>query len=248
MPTSQPSRPRSSLQRRLRRAVSERQTLKVAAIFFALVLWMVVSAEEPAEELVPVRVALVPLDSSIQLRTPMPQVRALVVGRGRELLKLYATPPTVRRAIGADVPETMLLELRPQDVDIPPKVDARVRDVQPRAIPLQFDIRTQRVVPVRSTLRVTPGEGVRLLGPPRFEPESVHITGSRRAVAAIGAMPTVATELVVRDASPHTVPLDTANLNVRVVPATVGVRVPVAPAIIDTLSDTARRASRDLEP
>ena len=239
------------MQRRLRAAATERLPLKLAALFFALVLWMVVSAEEQGEEVVPVRLALPLSDSTVKLRSALPQVRALVVGRGRELVKLYATPPTVRpqmRQVGADA-ETAVLELRPVDVEIPPNVDARVRDVQPRVVPLQFEIRAQRLVPVRSALRLT-GSGVRLAGPPRFEPESVRISGPHRAVSAIESVPTAVIDLVVRDGAPQTVPLDTGRLTVRVAPAVVSVRVPVEPAVAsaDTLTDLMGQAAPDTAP
>jgi len=250
VPTPQPSRPRSTVRRRVVAATTERLPLKLAALFFALVLWLVVSAEEAAEELVPVRVVLVPLDSSVQLASPLPQVRALIVGSGRELLKLYATPPTMRRVVGRNPPDTLTLELRPQDIDLPPGVEARVRDVQPRAIPLQFETIVQRMVPVRSALRVSADENIRVLGAPRFEPDSVRVTGPRRLVASVGSVPTAPLELVIRDGAPQTVPLDTARLGVRVTPVSVAVRVPVTRADTSraSLTDTSSRAARGPSP
>ena len=126
------------LQRRLRAALTERLGYKGAALFFAIVLWFVVSAEEPSEELVPVRLE-VEYDSVRVLATPRPAIRALVAGRARDLIKLYDTPPVIRRSITDDTPDSVAVELTPADVFIPPDVDAVVRDVQPRSFVLVFD-------------------------------------------------------------------------------------------------------------
>ncbi|MGH7719107.1 MAG: hypothetical protein ACREON_09725 [Gemmatimonadaceae bacterium] len=178
----QPQRPRG-VPVRVWSAITNRLPLKLAAIFFSLVLWLVVSAEEPTEEVVPVRVLLA-LDSQVTMRGPTPQARALVVGRGRELLKLYASPPVVRRAIGADVSETLTMELRPADVDIPPGVDARVRDVQPRTLVLRFDVTERRAVPVR----VSPERGRVRVPVAREEPviDTVHFEGAVADTSAAG--------------------------------------------------------------
>lgn len=121
----------------LRSVFLERLALKAAALFFALVLWMVVSVEEPTDEVIPIRFAPV-VDSGVVIVGPLPTVRALVLGRGRELLKLYnASPVIVRRIRGADS-EKVTLELGPADVDLPAGVNAVVRDVRPRNVTLQL--------------------------------------------------------------------------------------------------------------
>jgi len=75
-------------------ALLERLPLKAAALFFALVLWMVVSVEEPTDEVIPIRFAPV-VDSGVVIVGPLPTVRALILGRGRELLKLYNASPVI---------------------------------------------------------------------------------------------------------------------------------------------------------
>ena len=222
-------RKRSTIQQRAVAAATERLPLKGAALFFAVVLWLVVSTEEPTEDTVAVELRLVSTDTSVVIRRPLPPVRALVVGRGRELLKLYASPPVIRRVITAESPEALSLRLTTEMVEIPTGIDARVRDVQPRAITVQVDVAESRMVPVRSTLTVAVDSGLRIAGPPVFAPESVRVSGSRSTVRVIGAIPTARLTLQVHDTTPHVVPLDTAGLRVRVSPAQVRVRIPVAP-------------------
>jgi hypothetical protein len=226
MPGPELSRTRTTLRRHLVAAMTERLPYKAAALFLALVLWLVVSAEEQTEDLVPVRLALM-LDSGLTLDGPRPTVRALVVGRGRELLKLYASPPVVRRALPADSPDSVLFELRPVDIDLPSEVDARVRDVQPRTISLHFAPTAERRVPVASALTLTPASGVRIVGPPRFAPDSVTVVGPRRQVTGLTAVHTARERIVVADTLPFTVALDTARVPGQVRPARVRVEVPV---------------------
>src|SRR5688572_16837637 len=133
--SDRPSRPASprvvSWRRRIRTALTERLALKGTAIFLALALWVVTSTREETEELVPVRFAP-ELDRALVLRGRPPEVRALVRGLGREVLKLRQDPPVIRRTIAGDLPDTVTLELRAGDVDLPPGIDARVLGVPPR--------------------------------------------------------------------------------------------------------------------
>jgi hypothetical protein len=242
MPTT-PPRSRT-LGQRLRAAATHRFPAKAAALFFALVLWFIVGAEEPTEEWVDARLVLV-MDSTVQLRDSVPRVQALVVGRGRELLKLYAARPVIRRVVSADTPDDVSVELRPGDVDLPSNLEARVRDVRPRLITLRLQVEARRRVPVRSALDLSAERGVRITGGPRFEPESVEVRGPRGDVRAVVSVPTLRAGVVVSDSTPHVVALDTSRLRVRVVPSRVRVRVPMER---DTTADTAHATSTGALP
>ena len=81
------SAPAATAKRWLKGAFTERLGYKGAALFFAVVLWVVVSAEEPSEELVPVQLEAT-YDSARILTGKRPVIRALVAGRARDLIKL----------------------------------------------------------------------------------------------------------------------------------------------------------------
>ena len=212
--------------RRLASAFTEHLPLKLVAIFFSFVVWLVVSGERPTEMVVPVRVEI-GVDTSVTLRGPTPEVRALVVGRGRDLMKLWDTPPTIAQRLGSDVPDSLAIMLEVNNVELPPGVAGIVRDVQPRSLRLRFDVQTKRFVPVRSALRVRADSGFRITGPVQVEPIRVQLIGERRTVRSIDSVATAGIDLVVRDTTPMTVSLDTVGLGVRVNPAFVRVRVPV---------------------
>jgi len=141
---------RPTLKRKLRDAFTEHLLLKFAALFFALVLWLVVSAEEPTEEVMGVRFEPA-LDSGVVISGEMPNVRALVLGRGREILKLYNAAPVIHRRVRSGLRDSIRIELGPADVDLPAGVSAAVRDVRPRIITL----RLRRVAPLLPSATAT---------------------------------------------------------------------------------------------
>ncbi|MEP6690430.1 MAG: YbbR-like domain-containing protein [Gemmatimonadaceae bacterium] len=219
-PSSAQPRVRTPVQRRLLSAFTERLHLKAAAILFALLLWFVVSAEELSEQVLPVTLALT-LDSSIELRAPPPPVNALIEGRGRDLLKLWQNHPTLRRKVGLDTPDSMTFELRAGDIELG-GVNAHVREIEPKTITIRFDVNAQRMVPVRSALRVATDSG--RTGTLVFEPESVLVRGRRGIVRSLGAVSTAPVTIDGRDTM-QLVPLDTAGLAVTVRPSRVRVHV-----------------------
>lgn len=124
---------RPPLHRRLAAAATERLALKAAALFFACVLWLVVSAEEPTEQVV--QVLVYPrLDSTLALVGRRPTVRALVVGRARELIKLAGESPVVRPVLEVARGDSVVLTIRPEDVELPADAQLLVREVRPRTV------------------------------------------------------------------------------------------------------------------
>lgn len=136
MPGGRPSGSAAAIRQRVRGSMTHRLGYKVTALFFSVLVWFVVREQETTEELVRVRFAP-RVDSGLALETE-PVIRALVVGRGRDLLELYNRPPVLRRTFAADTPDTVRLALGPGDVDLPAGVQATVRDVQPRLLTLVF--------------------------------------------------------------------------------------------------------------
>jgi len=131
--------PLAGWRRRLRDITTERLGLKAIALVFALLLWIVVSARQPTEGYMGVRVAPM-LDSSLTLVGPAPEVQVLVSGRTADLVKLYATPLVLRRTISGDVPDTLMLDVSAADVHVPAELSEAVHvlDVQPRVVMLRF--------------------------------------------------------------------------------------------------------------
>lgn len=228
-PPETPLRTRArSLEQRLASVAMARLPLKLAALFFALVLWLAVSAEEPTEEWVDVRVALIH-DSNLTVLDSTPLVQALVVGRGRDLLKLYTTLPVLRRVVASDSAGRLTVALRPTDVDLPSNVDARVRDVRPVSVALRVAVTETRRVAVRPAVDLEPDSGYRVLGAPAVDPDSVIVRGARDSVRKLAAVYTERRTVPVRDTiTDVVVPIDTAGLRMRVTPPEVRVHIVAA--------------------
>ena len=224
-----PLRTTGSLQRRVGSAFTQRLGLKGMAVLVAVVLWFVVNAKEPQISLVSVRFAP-QLDSSLVLRDAVPELQAIVAGSPTELIKLKSNPPAIRRPIGADAPDTVVVDLRPDDVKLPDGVDAVVRDVEPKSITLRFETTSNRKVPIVSALAVTV---VGQTGPvaTRFDPESVQVSGPRLRVAQIKAVQTIRAVITFPDSLPHLVDVDTTGFGtLRVKPSQVKVLLVPPPA------------------
>lgn len=208
----------SSWHRRITSAFTERLALKASAVLLAVLLWFVVAAREPREEVASVRFAP-QLDSAFVLRDPSPPIRALVIGRPNEILKLANTPLVIRRRIAHDAPDTLVLDLRTSDVEVPEGVEVIVREVQPASLTLRFESTSSRTVAVRSAIVVRAPPGLPPV-PVRLDPESVTVLGPRRIVARLQSISTVVADIAI-DTLPHLVDLDTAGLGVVVRPAQV---------------------------
>ena len=225
MPAPPSSRP--TWRRQLRDVATERLGLKATALLLALLLWLVVSARRPTEGLVSVRVSP-ELDSSLVLLDGTSTVHALVAGRAADLVKLAADPPTVRRNVGGDAPDTLVLDLTAGDVHLPPELADRVHvlDVQPRSITLRFESRVSRRVPIVNDGRVVvradgtaPARGVVV-----FDPQAVRVTGPRRLVRGLREIHPHSLTIAMNDTMPHVADLDTAGTGVQVQPAQVKVK------------------------
>ena len=198
-------------------AFSENLALKASSLLLAMALWFVVGAREPTEDLASVRF-LPQLDSALVLRDPTPPIRALVVGRPSEILKLSNTPLVIRRPIPGDAPDTLEIPLRASDIEIPEGVEVIVREVQPRTLALRFETTASRRVAVRSALLLPP----QIVGRARvvLDPDSVTVMGPRRVVRSFVSVAT-ARDTVDIDSIPRVVDLDTAGLGVVVRPVQV---------------------------
>jgi len=223
----QPSVP--TWRRRLGEIFTQQLALKGTAILLAIVLWFIVTAKEPNQDLVEVQFTPV-LDSSLVLKDPPPPIHALVVGTPQELLKLFAHPLVIKRQISANSPDTVVVDLSTSDVELPPGVDAIVRGIEPRSVTLRFESTSSRIVPVHSAVQVVtdtlhPSPPVTV----RLEPERVEVSGPRQRVLGLPYVMTARVAIPASDSLPHLVDIDTTRLGLRVKPSQVKVHlVPAA--------------------
>ena len=229
MPTAAPGRSQPSPQRPAIAAFTKDLPLKAMAVLLAVVLWFVVNAKEPQSEVVPVRFTPV-LDSSLVLREEPPTLHALVAGPPKELIKLASNPPVVRRQITADSPDTVVVDLRPDDVTLPDGVDAVVRRVEPRSVTLRFETTWSRKVPVVSEVQIDSSQFAGPIGAV-LDPDTVMVSGPRHLIMRIPSVRTVKTTIAFPDSLPHLVDLDTTGFGpaIRVRPTQIKVQFRALP-------------------
>jgi hypothetical protein len=97
-----------------------------------------VRGEESTEIIIGARF-IATVDSTLMLTGPVPDsVQVVVTGRRREVLKLRANPPVLRRRFDEDTPRRMRVNLLPTDVEFPVGVEATARSVRPASVTLSF--------------------------------------------------------------------------------------------------------------
>jgi hypothetical protein len=122
---------------RVRAAFTDRLALKATALVLALLLWLMVTLQAPAEQWVEVRLDL-SVDSGFALLDDPPHVRALVAGRGRDLLEVATAHPVAHFEAGDTGNGLAVIAIAASDVELPAGVDARVREVRPRVLRLRL--------------------------------------------------------------------------------------------------------------
>jgi hypothetical protein len=215
---------RKALTKTFAARAAENLWLKGVSFGLAILLWYVITQKEPTASLVPVHLNL-RLDSSLALRGPLPEIYASVQASPTELSRLEGRSASITRSINADTPDTLILSLSRNDVVLPENLgNARITDIRPKSVRLEFVQTLTKRVPVRSGIRVVGPDSI-LQPIVRIEPERVEIIGPRATVTKIAFIRTDTTTIFANDSLPHQVALDTAGLGIMVNPAQVRVRL-----------------------
>lgn len=194
--------------------------LKIAAVILSAILWVVVAAEETRSELVTVRLE-VQLPPTLALTAPPPELRALVTGAGRELIKLAQRPLVLRVVMPpAAVPPRHRFVIAPALVETPRDANVVVQDVEPRELEIGVDRFVRRSVPIALRGTIEAESGFALAGPLVLTPRVAEVSGARALVFGLDSIRTEPLDVRgVTDAFERIVPLDTALTLMRVHPA-----------------------------
>ncbi len=167
--------------------------LKLAALTLSILVWALVSAEATTSQLVAVRLDL-DVPPALALASPVPQVRALVTGPGRELVKLYNDPLSLRASVPAGVGSRWRLGITPADIEVPNAAAVSIQDVEPRELEIDVDRLIHRTVPVALRGTVAARNGF-MLDSLTLSPSSIEVSGARIRVAGMDSAPTEAVDL-----------------------------------------------------
>src|SRR5256885_3589844 len=134
--------------------------LKLAAVFFAVMVYAGVPAQQRLTEPLARRLSIAPPPGRA-LRQAPPSIAVTVQGKGSEILKLRNIPRTISKT----VPDTLTgsvwrLHLSPGDVTLPKGAEGvQVSDISPRDVDIVVDSAARRDVRIlpRVTLEKDPG-------------------------------------------------------------------------------------------
>lgn len=198
------------------RRLTNQWRLKLIALGLAVLLWVVISAEQVTTQWIPVRVDAVVRDPAYVLSGgPDPAtVRVRFRGSGRELWELALERPTLVLSVG-NVGNARTFALDPGMVRVPEALrGVEATDVRPGVVRLPLERQVTRSVPVRPRIGARSAERFVLGGRPTVSPATVELTGPEGAISQVDEVPTRAFEIVRDDSTfSQLVGVDTTGLH-----------------------------------
>src|SRR5256886_17227240 len=211
--------------------------IKLAAMFFAIMLYVAVAAQQPLSQTFAMRLAVV-IPPGRTVRQQPAGVTVVITGTGSEILKLRSFPRVIRKVI----PDTFSaaawrVQLQPTDVELPKGSDVQVADIRPRDVEVVLDSVVHKDVRIVARVRVEAESGYVMRGL-SITPSMARVIGPEKSLALIDSGTTL--PIVISTLNGpffRTVPLDTAPLGiVRIAPTEVRMAGQVTPILQRPLS------------
>lgn len=196
--------------------VGDNWKLKLLAFLLAVLLWIVVSAEQVQVKWIQADVSLQVDEDAYQVVSgPIPRVvEVRVSGRWRELLELAWDQPRLVVPLEGIDPGRQSVPIGPSMVRIPTDLAVRAVDVRPRTIQVNAASVASRDVPVSVRIGRRPERGFALVDSVSVHPTAVRVTGPTRRLRALGAVPTREVDLSDADSTfSREVEVDTSALD-----------------------------------
>lgn len=174
----------------LRGLLFENLGLKLAALLLALIVYLNVYTDRPADMIVSFPLELEGLADSLAIAGPVPAVlQAELRGSGKQLLRLRVTEPPVKISLVGVQPGRFTRALKVEDLPIIPGEGIEVeRLVGPSGLQLQIDRRLVRVLPVAARVNGFPAQGYIWTGEVITLPPTLEVAGPARALAALDSV------------------------------------------------------------
>ncbi len=197
------------------RTLTQDWKLKLLAFALAVLLWVVVSAEQVTSNWIPVPLQVRVDDPEYRLiPSSLPaEVEVRFSGPGRELWDLVVRrPPLVLSMTGVDS-TAQTVRLDPIMVQLPSQFAVRPLEVRPGAVTLDFHRVESRLTPVRVRISDGPGAGWTLLDSLVVLPSRIRVSGLQQDLAGVESLATEPIRLSPGDSAfSRLVPLDTAGM------------------------------------
>lgn len=198
----------------LRRLTANWQ-LKILAFALAVLLWVVVSAEQVTSNWIWVPLEVQVTDPNYQLvRTDLPrEVQVRFSGPGRDLLDLALRRPPLRLTINQVEGTSIERTLEPRMVQLPGQIAVNALDVRPATVQLELTRTEARSIPVQPRVSLPTGAGWVLVDSIQVTPSRVRISGLHDRVMSVMELFTEPVELTPADSVfTRTVALDSTGL------------------------------------
>jgi hypothetical protein len=213
--------------------------LKLTALALAFLLWFHVATDKTYDYRAELALRAAPLPEGYALTEPLPEkIRLQVSGTGKEILRLLWEGGTAELMVDpgeneqvAVTPSRLLLNM---DAEVGL---ARVLD------PLRVDVHVDTVISQHKQVRFqgdyATSPGLALVRPPVLVPEQVLLRGPRSRVEAVTTVPTQSVDLrLLTQSVTRDVPLELGEVyNVTATPATVQLKLEVAPSVRREVAD-----------
>jgi YbbR domain-containing protein len=258
---------------RFLRLATQNWQLKLLAVALAVLLWVVVSAEQVTTHWISVPLVVQETDPSYRVDpgTAPRRVRVRFVGPGREFIDLAVRHPSVVLRLGEVSRPRQSFQLSPNMVRLPDGLEVSANDVDPSVVHLGFRRMAVRDLPVRVRVTDDPAGEWSLAGELRASPTHVRVTGAADRLTGIDSVATAPLAVPrVESSFQQVVPLDltplrgltTSARNVRVegraerrlariipgVPVSVGQGIAIRPTAVDVAVRGGRSAVEPLKP
>ncbi|HET7224299.1 MAG TPA: YbbR-like domain-containing protein [Candidatus Eisenbacteria bacterium] len=174
----------------LRGLLLENLGLKLAALLLAVLVYLNVYLDRPADMVLAFPVELDDLADTLALQHPAPaSVMAELRGSGKQLLRLKLTEPTLKLSLAGQGPGRFHRAIVADDLPTGGPDGAHVtRLIGPATVDLDVERRVTRGVPVAARVVGTPAAGWSWPGAVRLQPARLDVSGPRSAFATLDSV------------------------------------------------------------
>ena len=159
--------------------------LKLTALLLAVLVYLHVYTERPAQMLFSFPIELADIDTTLSLSGPVPSaVVADVRGTGKQLIRLRLAEPVLKISLAGVSRGRFERSISEGDLPVNAGDGIQIeRMVGPRTLAIQLDRKIRRRVPVAARI-----EGAGEWGPPELNPLFVTVIGPESAVSVLDSV------------------------------------------------------------
>src|SRR5437762_1312976 len=185
--------------------------IQLAAVFFAIMLYVAVAAQQPLSQSFAMRLVIATPPGRTVRQQPT-GVTVVIAGKGSEILKLRSFPRVIRKVIPDTFSASLWrIQLQAADVELPKGIDVRVADIRPRDVEILLDSVSRKDVRIVPRVKVEAESGYVLRGL-SITPSLARLVGPEKSLAKLDSVTTLPTVISsVNGPFFQTVPIDTAR-------------------------------------